>query len=233
MEYLVWVRRQLIELSSVPLAPKSRSNKTKRDTLLHALRQDVPPGYVMEFGVYRGSSINRIAAAFPDQTVYGFDSFEGFPQDGRKDWQQDFSVKGILPDVAENVELVPGYFEDSLPRFLSTAVQGVAFAHIDCDIYSSTRTVLEGIGPYLQTGSIIVFDELIHYPGFLANEMLALYEFACDTGTTFEWVSTRGGVLPLEEFLCGFSNLPTRMADFRALGLEQAAALRITSLGAG
>lgn len=44
------------------------------------------PGDVVECGVYRGSSLRRIAKTTkenaPDKTVFGLDSFDGFPTDG-------------------------------------------------------------------------------------------------------------------------------------------------------
>ncbi|MEA2981509.1 MAG: hypothetical protein QOF09_3332, partial [Alphaproteobacteria bacterium] len=37
-------------------------------------------GLHLEFGVYKGDSINHFAGLSPDVTWYGFDSFEGLPE---------------------------------------------------------------------------------------------------------------------------------------------------------
>ena len=95
-------------------------------------------GLILEFGVYNGTSINMMSSIFKNQSVYGFDSFVGFPDDGRTDWQHDFSREGKMPKVNSNVKLVKGWFNESLPKFLSEHNEPVAFIHIDCDLYSST-----------------------------------------------------------------------------------------------
>ncbi len=52
----------------------------------HALTLPRPDGLNVELGVYTGRSIKKIAEAMPDATVYGFDSFEGLPENwGRPD----------------------------------------------------------------------------------------------------------------------------------------------------
>jgi hypothetical protein len=33
----------------------------------------------LEFGVWHGRSLRQLAARFPDDVIYGFDSFEGLP----------------------------------------------------------------------------------------------------------------------------------------------------------
>jgi hypothetical protein len=132
---------------------------------LHAPRR----GLYLEFGVASGQSINFIAARVPrSQTVHGFDSFEGLPEQWRPGYNAGlFDLQGALPQVAENVQLHPGWFKESLPQFLGglsgrRTADGddvVAFLHIDCDIYSSTALVLEALRSRIVAGSVIVFDE--------------------------------------------------------------------------
>lgn len=146
------------------------------------------PGKSLEFGVWRGRSINLCAQAFPDRDWVGFDSFEGFPEDGRVDWQKKFKVVE-LPEVPGNAQLVKGYFSDTLPQFLADADDPIAFVNIDCDIYSSTVdvfTALEASG-HLLPGLPIYFDELINYADAFWNEMLAFFEMLERTGLGFRW----------------------------------------------
>jgi predicted O-methyltransferase YrrM len=88
---------------------------------------------------------------------------------------------GHLPDVP-GAELVIGWFEDTLADFLTTHPAPVAFLHIDADLYSSTVTVLEHVGPRLQPGSVIVFDEYFNYPTWEQHEHRAWQEFVAKAG---------------------------------------------------
>ena len=120
-------------------------------------------GLFLEFGVYKGQSINFIAKSNLDKTIFGFDGWWGLPEE----WTTDkithpvgyLSVGGKLPKVYPNVTLVSGMFEDTLPAFVGKHHEPVAFVHIDCDLYSSTKTILTHLSPLLVAGSIVVFDE--------------------------------------------------------------------------
>ena len=60
--------------------------------------------------------------------------------------------------------------------------------HVDFDLYSSTRVVLEHCGSRLVPGSIIVFDEYFNYPGWPRHEHLAWTEFTQDNNACFEYI---------------------------------------------
>ena len=113
-----------------------------------AVRHAAPQGLFLEFGVATGNTIREIAAHAPrDATVYGFDSFSGLPGDwtGHVETAGAFRQKGV-PKVPANVTLVRGLFEDSLGDFMQQHPGAVSFVHIDCDLYSSTKTILDHIG---------------------------------------------------------------------------------------
>ena len=85
-----------------------------------------------------------------------------------------------LPQVPSNVELHKGWFDDTLPAFLSrfgTSLPPVAYLHTDCDLYTSTRTVLTLLSPYIVAGTVIVFDEYFNYDGWEEDEFKAFQEF--------------------------------------------------------
>jgi hypothetical protein len=231
-DYLSFVSQELAALSMVPIPSGFHTSNSKLDVLRYCASYPlISEGLILEFGVHKGVSINTLAACLPDRQIDGFDSFVGFPIDGRTDWNQDFDLKGELPNVKENVRLHKGFFDVSLPRFLSSRPHDkIAFVHIDCDIYSSTRQVLDLLAPHLGPGTILVFDELIHYRGFLDNEFLALYEFVKGQGVKFEWIAMRGRVLSLTDFFDPPSNLrplPEFMREWRALSYEQSVGLRL------
>jgi len=185
-------------------------------------------GLVLEFGVFSGKTIRRIAATFPERDVFGFDSFEGFPDDGRTDWQTDYATQGKLPKVPANAHLVKGFFEDTLPEFIEQHPQKVHFMHVDCDLFSSTRTVLAHLRERVVPGTVIVFDELLHYRGFENHEFLAFFLFLVETGLNFEWLGIDGQVMPFDEYCGGgFAKVKGHMAKVREQGYSQAVAVEI------
>src|SRR6266478_8336771 len=122
-----------------------------------------------ECGVYRGSSLVPIAIYLRQKgspkRVLGFDSFEGFPESiqidlelGGANLDSDKKVGGLSETSLElvqskvdrfdltNVELVKGYFKESLERYRD---HQFSFVHLDCDMYSSYKEYLEFFYPRL------------------------------------------------------------------------------------
>lgn len=145
-------------------------------------------GVALEFGVGDGNSLRCIASHLP---VIGFDSFEGLPHDWRPGFDKgmfaaDYDcLKATLPD---NASLVRGLFEDTLPDYQWAGMRDIKLIHIDCDLYSSTKTVLENLPwrqilrPMGQDKAVIIFDEFYGYPGADLDEQAAWREFAEKSG---------------------------------------------------
>lgn len=145
-------------------------------------------GMVMEFGVWKGHWINHIAQKTP-RPVYGFDSFEGLPED----WSihnKDYFALDALPVVRDNVTLVKGWFSQSLPGFLATHPEKVAYIHLDCDLYSSTMDVLRALYQHnrFQEGTVIVLDDFMMQIGFETEEHKAFFDFIRFSGYEFEYI---------------------------------------------
>ena len=159
------------------------------DLLDFALAAAPAAGLVLEFGVEKGLSINRIARRTRRQ-VHGFDSFQGLPQSwaGTREGQGAFDLKGRLPRVGKNVRLHVGWFDATLPEFLAAQDEPVAFLHIDCDIYASTHTVFEHLRSRIVAGSIIVFDEYFNYPGWQQHEFRAFQDFIARDNRRYEYI---------------------------------------------
>ena len=117
-------------------------------------------GLILEFGVRHGTSIRQLAL-FTSNLIYGFDSFEGLPEDWHQESKEVYSTKGKIPKVPPHVTLIQGWFEETLPLFLEKREEDIAIINIDCDIYSSTKTVLDLLSPRIKKGTIIIFDEYI------------------------------------------------------------------------
>ena len=145
----------------------------------------------MEFGVFAGNSINLISSTLPDKIIYGFDSFEGLPENWREGFSKGtFNRKGGLPQVNDNVRLVKGWFNETLPEFVKAHPEQCAFIHIDCDLYSSTKTVLDTLKNQIGAGTVIAFDEYYNYPGWQDDgEYRAFNDFVAWNHLEFEYVA--------------------------------------------
>jgi hypothetical protein len=75
-------------------------------------------------------------------------------------------MNGNLPQVNGNVKLIKGWFNETLLNFIQTQNKKVSFIHLDADLYSSTKYILDVLKDYIDRDCIIVFDESVNYPGF-------------------------------------------------------------------
>ena len=156
----------------------------------NALEQTEMDGLYLEFGVFKGETINEIASLKQDKIIYGFDSFEGLPED----WQNGmpkgtFNVNGILPQVNDNVRLIKGWFDETLPDFLNEYKENCAFIHIDSDLYSSTKIVFDALKERIVSGTVIVFDEYINYLGWEKGEHKAFVELMQEKNLSCDYIS--------------------------------------------
>ncbi|MFC4833127.1 class I SAM-dependent methyltransferase [Actinomycetospora chibensis] len=166
--------------------PGARTFPLPAATLAHALGLAPRGGMALEFGVYTGTTLRAIAAARTDGKVYGFDSFQGLPED----WRAGFAAGafgGVEPPDVPGAELVVGWFADTLPTFLDAHPGHVDLLHLDADLYTSTATVLEQVGPRLRPGSVVVFDEYLNHPGWEEGEHRAWTEYVSRTGLGFTY----------------------------------------------
>lgn len=151
-------------------------------------------GLVLEFGVYVGNTIRHLAT-LTDRYVYGFDSFEGLPEQWNHDNPKGAFDRGGKPpdDLPANVQLVIGWFDNTVGPFLLNAADKVAFAHIDCDLYSSAKTVLDALKRYVVDGTVLNFNEFWEYQGQENGEAKAFAEFLTETGWRTECLGRTTG----------------------------------------
>jgi len=64
-----------------------------------------------------------------------------------------------------------------------------ALVHIDCDLYSSTRTVFEHIGDRIVSGTILVFDEYFNYVNWRAHEHKAFQELVRERALRYRYLA--------------------------------------------
>jgi hypothetical protein len=171
--------------------PDALGFETQRELINYSLQSVGIEGHYLELGVFTGGTIRYIAKRIGQRSIHGFDSFEGFNEvwSGFSLGNKTFDTKGQLPRVPANVLLHRGYFDASLPKWLAENPGPVAFVHIDCNLYSSTKTVLDLLAPRLVAGTIILFDEYFNYPGWEQHEFKAFREFVDATGIKYSYVA--------------------------------------------
>jgi O-methyltransferase len=118
----------------------------------------------LEFGVCGGVSFEWWAAANKNKNsaFYGFDTFEGLPEN----WGMMFKKGDMAANIPnmndERVLFVKGLFQDTVQSFLKAhnLENGKRkVIHLDADLYSSTLYALSSLAPYLKKGDILLFDE--------------------------------------------------------------------------
>lgn len=136
-------------------------------------------GDFVECGVGRGRTflyLSFIASTDKKKRkIFGFDSFEGFPEPSKEDDGKRKPKKGewsgtstsdiisILREariesnfVHNDVNLVKGFFSDTLP---GRNFGPIAFLHVDVDLYDSYNDVLDNLYKFVAVGGVVLFDE--------------------------------------------------------------------------
>jgi O-methyltransferase len=163
-----------------------------------ALTHNQIDGDYAEFGCWSGRTF---ALAYHESRRHGhkaklwaFDSFQGLPspQDaGDRRWKEgematpvgEFHALCASNGIPSNAyDVVPGFYEQTLATMSPSAKPvNIALAYIDCDFYSSTRTVLQFLMPRLKHGMILAFDDYFLWTeSHVSGERRAMLEFFSD-----------------------------------------------------
>lgn len=171
-----------------------RHFKTRQHIWQYCIERIQDKDVGLEFGVWHGTSINYFANARPDNQFHGFDSFDGLPEDWtEKNPKGKFKIADKTKlRFASNVTLHPGWFDKSIPIFLRDwkgEKSAIKFIHVDCDLGSSTNTILDAFEDVITSNKpAILFDEFYGYHGFEHHEFLSFLNFVNRTGVEFEIV---------------------------------------------
>jgi hypothetical protein len=136
------------------------------------------PGNIIEFGVWQGHStrVLREALGVSTKRIFACDSFKGLRE---RFENAEVGTFACDPPQIEGVEIVQGYFEESLTPELAARVGPVAFASLDADLYSSTLCALNWLTMLLDSGSLLLFDEFL---GENESEKRAFDDWSLRTG---------------------------------------------------
>jgi Macrocin-O-methyltransferase (TylF) len=166
------------------------------DLLSHAVHLVNRDGLFLEFGVAKGRTISQIAE-ISKAHVFGFDSFEGLPEPWRTGFPKG-SFSAEIPILAPNISIVKGWFSETLPKFIEEHNESVAFLHVDCDLYSSTKCIFDFLYPRIGSGCVILFDEYFNYPGWQNHEHKAFMELVDRHQLCFRY----DGFVPSHQQVC-------------------------------
>lgn len=136
-------------------------------------------GDVVECGVGKMSTFRILADILQnsksDKKLWGFDSFEGFPEPSI----EDVSPRGVYKGEWKHLEaedaakflvvlgfkkrwvdshiiIVKGFFKDTLPQ---SKISKISFLHLDVDLYESYKICLKHLFPKVSEGGVVLFDE--------------------------------------------------------------------------
>lgn len=153
-------------------------------------------GDYVEFGSWGGNTLRMAWETLgrAGRHLWAFDSFEGLPaaadprdehpgwwsggegQGGVDAFHADCDAHGIPRSAYTAVE---GFYTDTLPPLgADGGPVDIAFAYLDCNMYSSTVSALEFLAPRLKHGMVIGFDDYWCWsPTEVSGERAALAEF--------------------------------------------------------
>lgn len=179
-------------LTALPIRGQKYRGAGRLDLLEHALSLVAVEGFYAEFGVLKGESLvfmcNRI-----DTVAYGFDHFQGLPEDWFLQYRKGYlGLDGVAPNLVSeqrNHRLVAGPFKESIPYFTSQIDGPAAFLHVDCDLYSSTCDVLEGLADRIVAGTVILFGTYLNYPGWREHQFKAWQAFTAARGIAYRYAA--------------------------------------------
>ena len=154
-------------------------------------------GLDLDFGTLTGNCIRILAELLPNKTIYGFDSYKGYPAD--------FGVQGkgawaipVPKNLPTNTQLIVGLFQDTLVNFLKEKQQKINIIHIDCDLYDSTKYVFDNCYPYIQEGTVVQFNGLFNR-NIIGNtlywfndELTAWNDFVTEKNIKWDWIGSQG-----------------------------------------
>lgn len=117
----------------------------------------------LEFGVASGESFKWFMqqSKNKDSNFFGFDTFDGLPEDYGPYKKGSFSTGNKFPEINDSRgQFYKGLFQQTLPSFLQhfdNSKQTVLM--MDADLYSATLYVLSSMSEFLKKGDLIFFDQ--------------------------------------------------------------------------
>ncbi len=139
-----------------------------------------------EFGVWHGVSFKYLINTF--KKGFGFDTFEGLPENWHTQKIGAYSAEGVIPKINEGT-FITGKFEETLPIFFAQSRPMASVINYDADLYSSTLCALNHSKPIIDEHTILIFDEFIVNENWEQDEYKALNEFCSNNDLSYEVIA--------------------------------------------
>jgi hypothetical protein len=175
-----WTAGHVEDICSINLVPPEKliSFFINCVSRLRRLKGDEIGDY-LEFGIFNGSSIGsmylaREATGSRSTRLFGFDAFEGLPAGSENEddgvWKKGFyscsfeQMQRCLLQRQVNpagIAWVKGWYDQTLNKATieKHGLKKIGIVFIDCDTYSSSRAVLDFVGPLITEPAIICLDD--------------------------------------------------------------------------
>ncbi len=175
-----WTAGDVEDICAVNLVPPGKLVDFFKDCLgkLKSMKGDEVGDY-LEFGVFNGNSIGsmylaREAMGMKSMRLFGFDAFEGLPAGSENEddgvWKKGFyscSFEQMQECLSRRnvdshvITWIKGWYEQTLidGTIKTHRLQNIGIVFIDCDTYSSAKTVLDFLAPLITKPAIFCFDD--------------------------------------------------------------------------
>lgn len=146
------------------LGSKSLFKILKCFEILIEIKQKKIKGDIIEFGTWNGNNLLMIKKMVDylglKKKVFGFDNFKGMPNADNKNFFKGDKKLILYIKSFFNLENIK-IFEDDIMNLSKHKKKfgKLSFVYIDCDLYSTTKKILEICENKVSKGGFIVFDE--------------------------------------------------------------------------
>lgn len=175
-----WTAGHVDDICQVNLVPPQKLIVFFKDCLARLKKiKGNEVGDYLEFGVFNGNSMGsmylaREAIELKSTRLFGFDAFEGLPAGSENEdngvWKKGFYTCSfqqmqnclLRRNVDPNgITWVKGWYEKTLndETVQKFNLRKVGLVFIDCDTYSSSKTVLDFLCPLITEPAIFCFDD--------------------------------------------------------------------------
>jgi len=153
-----------------------------REDMLHLICRSISDrsvdGALAELGVFQGETAKLLHNYFPKRRFFLIDTFDGFHETDVQHESREMGVQTTVDHFSEtsesrvlrtinpstdNLEIIKGYFPDSITPSLSES--RFALVHLDADLYNPTKAGLAFFYPRLNPGGILVIHDFNAWPG--------------------------------------------------------------------
>jgi len=174
-----WTRGKVDDICKINLVPPEKLKSFFADCI--KILQDEKGkniGDYLEFGVFNGSSLGSAYLTAKEMNLkstrfFGFDAYKGLPKGA--DEEHDVLQKGFYACSFEKMKeclrrrdiepkdiiWIKGWYDETLndKAIKKYKIKKVGIAFIDCDTYSSSKTVLDFLAPLITEPAIFCFDD--------------------------------------------------------------------------